>query len=111
PTTPLQPDNNNAALSSVEVAPATETASSENPTPPAASDNALVMSFNADCWLEVLDASGKKLFSGMQRNGGSLNLNGQAPYRLKIGAPAAVQIQFQGKPVDLSQFVRSNQVA
>ncbi|QTF07532.1 cytoskeleton protein RodZ [Brenneria izadpanahii] len=78
---------------------------------PVAESQALVMSFNADCWLEVTDASGKKLFSGLQHNGGSLNLSGQAPYSLKIGAPAAVQIQFQGKPVDLSRFVRSNQVA
>lgn len=71
----------------------------------------LVMNFTADCWLEVSDASGKKLFSGTQRSGGKLNLAGQAPYKLKIGAPAAVQIQFQGKPVDLSRYVRSNQVA
>ncbi|MBF4685839.1 DUF4115 domain-containing protein, partial [Cronobacter sakazakii] len=35
----------------------------------------------------------------------------QAPYRLKIGAPSAVQIQYQGKPVDLSRFIRTNQVA
>ncbi|MCT4701476.1 cytoskeleton protein RodZ [Enterobacteriaceae bacterium H20N1] len=80
-------------------------------TPPAADANALVMNFNADCWLEVTDATGKKLFSGMQRKDGNLNLAGQAPYKLKIGAPAAVQIQFQGKPVDLSRFIRTNQVA
>jgi len=73
--------------------------------------NALVMNFSADCWLEVSDATGKKLFSGMQRKDGVLNLTGQAPYRLKIGAPAAVQIQYQGKPVDLSRFIRTNQVA
>ncbi|RLM26360.1 cytoskeleton protein rodZ [Brenneria alni] len=114
--------------------PSTSSAPTAQPQPPAADDapllnqsaltpgvtasaantpaaNVLVMNFNADCWLEVTDASGKKLFSGIQRNGGALNLSGQAPYRLKIGAPAAVQIQFQGKPVDLSQFVRSNQVA
>lgn len=78
---------------------------------PAADANALVMNFNADCWLEVADATGKKLFSGMQRKGGNLNLAGQAPYKLKIGAPSAVQIQFQGKPVDLSRFIRTNQVA
>ncbi|MCG8709431.1 cytoskeleton protein RodZ [Brenneria sp. 4F2] len=78
---------------------------------PVAASQALVMNFNADCWLEVTDASGKKLFSGMQRNGGSLSLSGQAPYSLKIGAPSAVHIQYQGKPVDLSRFVRSNQVA
>lgn len=77
----------------------------------AADSNALVMNFNADCWLDVTDASGKKLFSGMQKKGANLNLTGLAPYKLKIGAPAAVQIQFQGKPVDLSRFIRTNQVA
>ncbi|WP_253382736.1 cytoskeleton protein RodZ [unidentified bacterial endosymbiont] len=80
-------------------------------TTPAADPNALVMNFNADCWLEVTDATGKKLFSGLQRKDGTLNLTGQAPYKLKIGAPAAVQIQYQGKPVDLSRFIRTNQVA
>ncbi|MBV8041703.1 cytoskeleton protein RodZ [Pluralibacter sp.] len=80
-------------------------------TAPVADANALVMNFNADCWLEVSDATGKKLFSGLQRKDGTLNLTGQTPYKLKIGAPAAVQIQFQGKPVDLSRFIRTNQVA
>ncbi len=73
--------------------------------------SSLVMNFNKDCWLEVSDATGKKLFSGMQRSGGKLSLTGTAPYRLKIGAPGAVQIQYQGQPVDLSRFVRTNQVA
>ncbi|MGL9772962.1 MAG: cytoskeleton protein RodZ [Sodalis sp. (in: enterobacteria)] len=73
--------------------------------------NALVMNFTGDCWLEVFDAGGKKLFSGIQHSGARLNLTGQAPYKLKIGAPAAVQVQYQSKPVDLSRFIRSNQVA
>ncbi|MBH2582969.1 cytoskeleton protein RodZ [Serratia marcescens] len=78
---------------------------------PAADPNALVMDFSADCWLQVSDASGKTLFSGTQKKGGKLNLAGTAPYKLTIGAPAAVQIQYQGKPVDLSRFVKSNRVA
>ncbi|MEF9677871.1 cytoskeleton protein RodZ [Pectobacterium aroidearum] len=98
----------NGLLGAGAVAPAAGTVAEGNPVSAA---YALVMTFTADCWLEVTDASGKKLFSGMQRNGGTLNLDGQSPYKLKIGAPAAVQIQFQGKPVDLSRFVRSNQVA
>lgn len=97
----------------------TSAAISNNSQPPAsgaeeaaaADPNALVMNFTSDCWLEVTDSSGKKLFSGMQRSGGKLSLAGTAPYRLKIGAPAAVQIQFQGQPVDLSRYIRSNQVA
>jgi len=103
----------------VETAPAATADNAVQPLPsdPAgvaaapADPNALVMNFSADCWLEVTDATGKKLFSGLQRKDGTLNLAGQAPYKLKIGAPAAVQIQFQGKPVDLSRFIRTNQVA
>lgn len=78
---------------------------------PVADANALVLNFSADCWLEVTDATGKKLFSGLQRKDASLNLAGQAPYKFKIGAPSAVQIQYQGKSVDLSRFIRNNQVA
>ena len=110
------PAPNNAAP--VTAAP---TATENNATPlptgsanvsgPAADANTVVLDFNADCWLEVTDASGKKLFSGMQRSGGKLSLSGTAPYRLKIGAPAAVQIHYQGQPVDLSRFIRTNQVA
>lgn len=120
-----QAQDQNAVVSpsqaNVDTAPAA-TASAENPAAtlptdpagtaaPAVDPNALVMNFTADCWLEVTDATGKKLFSGLQRKDGTLNLTGQAPYKLKIGAPAAVQIQYQGKPVDLSRFIRTNQVA
>ena len=78
---------------------------------PAGDPNAIVMNFKADCWLEVSDATGKKLFSGLQRSGGKLSLSGTAPYRLKIGAPGAVDVQYQNQPVDLSRFIRNNQVA
>jgi cytoskeleton protein RodZ len=99
--------------------PAPATAPTPTPTPapqPTATSaetgaDGLVMNFTADCWLEVTDNTGKKLFSGTQRSGGKLNLSGKAPYKLKIGAPAAVKIEFQGKQVDLSRYVRSNQVA
>lgn len=100
-----------------ETTPAAPTAQAPLPTGEAglaasAEDpNALVMNFSSDCWLQVSDASGKTLFSGTQKSGGKLNLAGTAPYKLTIGAPAAVQIQYQGKPVDLSRFVKSNRVA
>ncbi|MGL9760513.1 MAG: cytoskeleton protein RodZ [Symbiopectobacterium sp.] len=90
---------------------AIESVASQSAPPVIDRGNTIAMTFSADCWLEVIDAAGKKLYSGVQRSGSVLNLSGQAPYRLKIGAPVAVQIQYQGKPVDLSRFVRSNQVA
>ncbi|MDF7680397.1 cytoskeleton protein RodZ [Enterobacteriaceae bacterium ESL0689] len=71
----------------------------------------LVINFSDECWLEVSDARGKKLFSGLQHKGEHLNLNGQAPYKLTIGAPAATQILYRGKAVDLSRFIKAHQVA
>ena len=94
-----------------EAAPATLPVGNANVAAPAASADALNMTFSSDCWLEVTDPAGKKLFSGIKRKGETLDLAGHPSYQLKIGAPAAVQIQFQGKPVDLSRFVRTNQVA
>lgn len=128
-TTPAQPDTTSNAVVSPSQAPvdnsaaapaATNSATSTAPqmpvgaaavSEPAADPNAVVMTFNADCWLEVSDATGKKLFSGIQRSGGKLSLAGTPPYRLKIGAPSAVQVQYQNQPVDLSRFIRNNQVA
>ncbi|MCW6539936.1 cytoskeleton protein RodZ [Yersinia ruckeri] len=71
----------------------------------------LAMNFSEDCWLQVIDATGKSLFSGIQKKGATLSLAGKAPYKLTIGAPGAVTIQYQGNPVDLSKFVKSSRVA
>lgn len=121
-STPAPVDNNAVVASSQANVDTAATPAPANPALPLPTDQAnvtataasaqdLVMNFTADCWLEVSDATGKKLFSGLQRKGGNLNLSGQAPYKLKIGAPAAVEIQYLGKPVDLSRFIRTNQVA
>ncbi|MGG8087161.1 cytoskeleton protein RodZ [Klebsiella aerogenes] len=108
---PSQANVDTAATAPAAPAPTSALPTDQTNAATAASAQDLVMNFSADCWLEVSDATGKKLFSGLQRKGGNLNLSGQAPYKLKIGAPAAVQIQYLGKPVDLSRFIRTNQVA
>lgn len=77
----------------------------------ASSVGSLVMNFTADCWLQVVDASGKTLFSGIQKGGATLNLSGKSPYKLTIGAPSALTITYQGNPVDLSKFIKANRVA
>lgn len=113
-TTASQPAQPEAAPSDTPASntPASlPTANAEVAATSGAATDALTMTFSSDCWLEVADAAGKKLFSGLKRKGESLDLAGHSSYKLKIGAPAAVQIQFQGKPVDLSRFVRTNQVA
>ncbi|MDC9592713.1 cytoskeleton protein RodZ [Xenorhabdus sp. IM139775] len=72
----------------------------------AAGNNELVMDFSGECWVAVKDAKGKSLFSGIKKKGDNLRLAGNLPYSVNIGAPSEVKVQFQGKPVDLSFFVK-----
>ncbi|EPF5870138.1 cytoskeleton protein RodZ [Morganella morganii] len=71
----------------------------------------LVLTFKNTCWLEVTDNKGTKIFSGTKQKGDTLEFAGAEPYRLKIGAPAAVDVQFKGQSVDLSRFIKANTVA
>ncbi|QHB31729.1 cytoskeleton protein RodZ [Yersinia canariae] len=108
-----------SAVVSPSQAPLPDVSTAQSPLPTAdagvagaaSSVGSLVMNFTADCWLQVVDASGKTLFSGIQKGGATLNLSGTAPYKLTIGAPGALTITYQGNPVDLSKFIKANRVA
>ncbi|TDB61066.1 cytoskeleton protein RodZ [Photorhabdus khanii] len=84
---------------------------SENSSMAVADSNKLVMNFKASCWLQVADANGKMLFSGTKKKGDSLSLSGLLPYKLTIGAPAVVDVQFRGQVVDLSRFIKEHRIA
>ncbi|MDH0025936.1 RodZ domain-containing protein [Aeromonas caviae] len=64
----------------------------------------LKMSFTADCWLDVKDADGKTLFSGLKKANDELVLEGPEPLRFIIGAPMAVNLEYQGKSFDMSRY-------
>ncbi|MEZ8721865.1 cytoskeleton protein RodZ [Vibrio pomeroyi] len=71
---------------------------------PEAVANELVMQFSADCWIQVKDATGKTLSTGIKKAGQSLNLSGTAPYKVILGAPEGVSMTFASEPVDLSGY-------
>ncbi|MCG9693262.1 cytoskeleton protein RodZ [Vibrio sp. Isolate22] len=73
------------------------------PTPEVAT-KALTMQFTADCWIQVKDATGKTLSTGIKKAGQSLNLSGTAPYKVILGAPEGVSMTFASEPVDLSGY-------
>lgn len=75
------------------------------------SNSTLQLAFRGDCWIEVFDANGNKLASGIQRRGTHLNLAGKLPYRLTIGAPGSVDLLFRKQPIDLSRFINKKQIA
>lgn len=61
-----------------------------------------------DSWIELVDASGVKVFSRIARAGEALELQGQAPLKLRIGNASAVQVRFNGQPVTLAGITRNN---
>ncbi len=69
-----------------------------------ASSSIISMNFQADCWIQVKDATGKTLSVGLKKAGQSLSLDGTAPFRVILGAPENVSITFASEPVDLSRY-------
>ncbi|MCG3863201.1 MULTISPECIES: cytoskeleton protein RodZ [unclassified Photobacterium] len=70
----------------------------------------LQLKFSADCWIDVRDATGKRLESGIKKAGQVLDLEGKAPFRVRLGAPSAVKINIKGQPFDLSRYPASKPV-
>lgn len=64
----------------------------------------LKLSFTADCWLDVKDANGKTLFSGLKKANDELVLEGPEPLKFIVGAPMAVNLEYQGKSFDMSRY-------
>lgn len=60
----------------------------------------------ADSWVQVLDADGNKLYSGLLKPGAEQVLGGKLPYSLKIGNAPNTRVVFRGKPVELASATR-----
>ncbi|WP_375752804.1 cytoskeleton protein RodZ [Vibrio sp. HN007] len=76
----------------------------EEPVQSEAFGNTLVMNFSADCWVQVKDANGKTLVTGVKKAGQNLNVAGELPYSVVLGAPEGVKMTLASEPVDLSGY-------
>jgi cytoskeleton protein RodZ len=59
------------------------------------------VTFNGECWAEVYDARGFRLFFGFGHTGSAQELNGVAPFRLVLGNGEAVTVAIEGTAVSL----------
>lgn len=87
----------------------TQTTTSATETPAAAavdaSANATInLSLSAECWVDVVDATGKRLVFGSRQAGEQLNLRGVAPIKVLLGNAAAATLNFNGEAIDLSGY-------
>ncbi|MCL9775972.1 cytoskeleton protein RodZ [Vibrio methylphosphonaticus] len=64
----------------------------------------LTMSFEGDCWIQVKDANGKTVTTGIKKPGELVDVNGKAPFKIILGAPEKVSMTFASEPVDLSGY-------
>lgn len=60
------------------------------------------------CWVEVVDARGKSLIARLVQPGEAVGLDGDTPFKVKIGNAAAMQAVFRGQPVDLAPYTRDS---
>lgn len=93
--------------------PAIEQAISAEPEPPPPADGELrlVLVFSGDCWTEISDANGRRLFFGMGRAGRDVELTGPAPFRLLLGNVNNVTVRVNGSPYEIPGSAISNQTA
>ncbi|WP_137885022.1 RodZ family helix-turn-helix domain-containing protein [Pseudomonas sp. 2FE] len=74
------------------------------PAPAAVGQGMVGLEFSADCWIQLTDASGKVLVSGLKRRGEKLALSGKAPLELRLGYARGAQVRYNGQVVDVALF-------
>ena len=82
---------------------------------PAVETDALEMSlsitYSGDCWTEVSDASGRRLFFALGTSGRTVNLTGEAPFNVLFGDAANVSLVVDGASFDIPARDRRGQTA
>ncbi|TVP12333.1 RodZ domain-containing protein [Shewanella sp. KCT] len=69
-----------------------------------ADDAVLALSLSGDCWIKVTDADGKVLVNGLNLAGKEMNVFGQAPFKVILGAPQSLTMRLNGEQVDLAKY-------
>ncbi|HEC13341.1 MAG TPA: DUF4115 domain-containing protein [Acidiferrobacteraceae bacterium] len=66
----------------------------------------LRLEYTQDCWTDIRDAEQKRLVYDTIPAGTSLIVDGKPPLQLFFGNAAGVKLYYNGKPVDLTPYVR-----
>lgn len=102
----------NAAANSASAAPDSQSTVAASQADSAVTGPAkLQLSFSANCWTRVTDATGKVLFAGGRQAGDSLNVSGKPPFQLVLGNAAGVSgLSVDGQAVTLADTGRGEVV-
>ncbi|TBU94438.1 RodZ domain-containing protein [Phytopseudomonas dryadis] len=97
------------AATETPAAPAASAPAAPAATPPAApavaGEGLVSIRFTADCWIQITDATGKIVSSGLKRSGDSLDVRARAPLELRLGFARGAQVSYNGNAVDVTPFI------
>lgn len=71
----------------------------EDTSPPALADGQMriLLTYTGDCWTEITDASGRRLFFDLGKDGRTVELTGAEPFNVLLGNPANVGVSVNGE--------------
>jgi cytoskeleton protein RodZ len=72
----------------------------------AAGQMRLLLTYSGDCWTEVTDATGRRLFFALGTDGRTVELSGAEPFNVLIGSPGSVAVQVNGEDYALPAGTR-----
>jgi len=64
--------------------------------------------FSGDSWVNIFDATGERLAWGIKKSGYVMIITGQAPFKITLGKPELVAIEYKESAVDMTQFDPGN---
>lgn len=101
---------NDFAASSLSYSSRASVVEAESVAAKIASENlaVLALTFNAECWLEVSDARGDVLAADLQAAGSSLQLQGEAPFDVKLGNASAASVSLNGESIAITPLPTTN---
>ncbi|MDH3266441.1 MAG: DUF4115 domain-containing protein [Gammaproteobacteria bacterium] len=75
---------------------ATQAATPQAPTTPVDGESRLTLVYSGDCWTEISDATGRRLYFDMGRSGSSVELTGEPPFSALLGNVDNVDVSVNG---------------
>jgi cytoskeleton protein RodZ len=72
----------------------------------AAGQMRLLLTYSGDCWTEVTDASGRRLFFALGTDGRTVELSGDEPFSVLFGSPGNVLVTVNGDEYALPATAR-----
>ena len=94
-----------APTGTTAAAPSAAAASGQD-APVAAGANRLKMSFAGESWVEMRDASGRKIYAKLNAPGSTEQIDVAPPVSLIIGNARDVKLSFNGQDIDLAPHIR-----